>query len=187
MAAATKPTRTFLLYINPPSVAPRPWGPMYAGVDEYLLNAGIAGFFPLFHFVPQRIPGRGIQARQGPRTLAGQRFHGAEPPFELGIREPQRLFRVDTEMPRPVRDREQQVTDLVGTLLGRRRGDLAQFLVDLGAHAALVGPVEPDTARTFAELGRARQRRQCQRHVRQLAGRLRAARGALAGLVFFPR
>src|SRR5262245_29461862 len=154
--------KTLVLYfdINPPSVGRSSSTVVtrYEGVDESLLNVGFAAVFPLLDLVPEIVPAARIERAKLGAAFARELLHGAKAPFELGVGQAQRLFRIDAEMTRPVRHREQQVADLFGLLLRRRLADFAQFFLYLLAHTGGVGPVEAHAPGAFAELGGPRQR-----------------------------
>src|SRR5690606_3238232 len=73
----------------------------------------------------------------------------------------ERGLRIDATVPREARDGEEQIADLV-LELSRRLGlvDLAELLVDLGARAARVLPVEADRGRLLADARRPEERRE---------------------------
>ena len=90
--------------------------------------------------------------------------------LELAIGFAQRLFRLDVEMACEVDDGEQQVAQLLQHALMLGFGvELGQFLVDLGARACDVGPVEAGARGAALQLRGALERRQGQRDAGQRA------------------
>src|SRR5690606_28422534 len=79
-----------------------------------------------------------------------------------------RALRIDRAMPRPAREREEHVTELLldARLIARGRGlvELAQLFVDLRAHAFDVRPVEAEAARLLAHAHRTQEPRHRERH-----------------------
>ena len=101
----------------------------------------------------------------------------AEALLELAIGFAQSSFRFDVEMACEVHDREQQVAELLEHALMLGLGvELGEFLVDLGARAGRVGPVEADARGAALQLGRAFERRKRQRN----AGQARCCRAISA-------
>ncbi len=123
--------------------------------------------------------------------FAGLGLHRPEAALELGVGAAQRGFGVDALLACPIDHREQQVADLLLALLVRDRGfDFGQFLVDLGAGAARVGPVEAGARGAFLELLGAKQGGEAERDAFEGAYGLRALtplRPPLRGLDLFPQ
>src|SRR5260370_31767435 len=75
-------------------------------------------------------------------------FNVGEAAFELRIRAAQGMFRIGTDMPREVDQREQEIAGLFGERLGVATTedglDLVVLLADLLQHRARVVPVETD-------------------------------------------
>src|SRR6185295_5322742 len=93
--------------------------------------------------VPQGIPAGGIERGEFERALPRQLFHRAEAPFEFCVCEAQRFLGIDLEMSRPIRNREQQVADLlratrvrIHRARHRHRVGLGQLFFYLCTHAA---------------------------------------------------
>ena len=126
-----------------------------------------------FHFVQRQV------------GEAGRLFDRAEALLELAIGFSQRGFRFDVQMSCEVNDGEQQVAKLIehARMLGFGV-EFGQFLVDLGARAGGVGPVEADASRAALQLGGAFERRKRQRNAGQ--GAVVARFCAFGGLDFLP-
>src|SRR3546814_14702107 len=76
--------------------------------------------------------------------------------------------------------REQQVADLLGTVgVGRGGLDLGQFLVDLGARAGGIGPVEAGARGALLKLVGAQQRGQAERDAVERMGCAALGRASL--------
>ncbi len=130
--------------------------------------AALAAALRCFRRRPQRLLGGEIEA--GERRTR-RRLHRREAPFELGVGAAQRDLGVDAVVAEQVDDGEQQVAALVEALgVGRRCGELRQFLGDLGPRTLGVGPVEAGPGGAALELVGAHQRRQGERHPAQRAG-----------------
>src|SRR5690606_5483234 len=103
-----------------------------------------------------------------PSGLAHAALDALEPRLEAQVRAARGLLRIDVEMPREIRDREQHVAELgldPAPLTARDRFvELAELLGDLLARAARIGPIEADACGAASELHGARQRRQPDRH-----------------------
>ena len=99
----------------------------------------------------------------------GRDLDRAEALLELAIGFAQRFFGVDLEMACEVDDGEQQVADFLLDHLGRRGGDLVEFLDDLGLGAFDVGPVEAGARGALLKLGGAFERGQRHGHAGERA------------------
>src|SRR6185312_7793407 len=140
---------------------------------------------------PERIPLGGGERWQCEPALAREPLHCREAALEFRVRGAQCPFCIDPQVPRPVRDREEQIAELLnGMGMPASCVELSQLLEHLLAHVGRGGPVESHAAGAFAELLRAPQRGQRPRHIGEYAGLKRAAAlggcRPLVGLVLFP-
>src|SRR5690606_29163146 len=125
------------------------------------------------HLLERRLLGRAA-------LLLEPAFDIAEAPLEFGVRIAQRGFGIDPQVSAHVYETEQQIADLVRDSLEiGRRGELGSqlldFLHDFVERTVRIRPLEADLGGALAELVRARQRRQRERHVVENAlRRLRA-------------
>ena len=94
-------------------------------------------------------------------------FHSVETLSEFEVRLSQAGFGVEVELPRQIRDYEQQIADLVGQpgRVGVRKfcANLGDFLIKFAQHGRRVGPVEADPGGASRQLGGARQGREAGR------------------------
>ena len=90
---------------------------------------------------------------QGSAALGGPLLHAAEAALELAVRRPQGILRIDLQMAREIRHREEHIAELFGDRiatgvrrarrlsgLGNYRVELRELLGELAAHAATVRP-----------------------------------------------
>jgi len=101
-------------------------------------------------------------------------LHRVEPCSELVAGGPKRGLRLDAELAREIRDREQQIAKLLrssGGALEERLAELADFLLDLRHHLTGLRPVESDAGDARADLVRAQQGGERSRHAGKDAGR----------------
>ena len=91
-------------------------------------------------------------------------LHVTEAVDELAVRRLQRVLRIDREVPREVRQDEEEIAQLVrgggAFLRGNRGAQLGKFLLDLGEQALQIRPVEADPRRLGGDPQRLQQRRQ---------------------------
>ena len=116
---------------------------------------------------------QGLQLRQGAllegRAVVREPLHLPEPPFEPAIRSGEGALAVETQMPREVDAREEQVTQLRLRSPGPLTGvegfmKLADLFVELGEHPFRVGPVEAGGGRPPLQLHGPDEGRESHRH-----------------------
>src|SRR5882757_852445 len=152
-------------------------------------NAYLQCLLATFDRLPKTLLCGEVQLRKFPATLRREGFHGAKSTLELCVGGTQGGLRVDIELARQVRGREQQIADFFEDLrsctarLARRGTNFGKFFIDFVRTLARVLEIKTDARGALAELVGAHQRRQRIGHVLE---RRRICSAALAGLDVLP-